>query len=92
MSTVDGITVTAHDPSTGDVGKRLVVPGDYCLVTVDPLYLAHEARHANGTVVLTLKRRHTDATPSPLLSAAPAPGDVGGTGTPGPVPPTGGGA
>lgn len=51
------IRVTAVDLETFETGKRDIQPGDYCLIAAEPLYLASEQRHANGTIVLTLKRR-----------------------------------
>lgn len=52
-----GIRVTAIDLETLESGKREIQPGDYCLIVAEPLYLATEQRHHNGTIVLTLKRR-----------------------------------
>jgi hypothetical protein len=54
-----GIRVTAIDLETFETGKREIQSGDYCLIVAEPLYLASEQRHANGTVVLTLKRTPT---------------------------------
>lgn len=61
-----GIRVTAIDLETLESGKREIEPGDYCLIVAEPLYLASEQRHHNGTIVLTLKRRtitHADVEP-----------------------------
>lgn len=51
------IRVTAEDPETGDRQTSEVHPGDYCLIPVEPLFLAVVQKYGNGTVVLTLKRR-----------------------------------
>lgn len=57
MADSAAIRVTAEDLATGEGGTRDVTPGDWCLIPVEPLYLAGVVKHANGTVVLTLKRR-----------------------------------
>jgi hypothetical protein len=58
-----GILVVATDLATGDTSEVLLKPGQpgqpgqHVTICAEPLYVAHEQRHANGTVVLTLKRR-----------------------------------
>lgn len=51
------IRVTARDIELGDQGVVELKPGQYTVVCAEPLYVAHEHRHQNGTVVVTLKRR-----------------------------------
>jgi hypothetical protein len=51
------IRVEARDLELGDVGTRDLRPGQYVVVCAEPIYVAHEQRHQNGTVVITLKRR-----------------------------------
>jgi hypothetical protein len=51
------IRVTARDLELGDESKAELKPGQFVVVCAEPLYLAHEQRHQNGTVVVTLKRR-----------------------------------
>ena len=51
------IRVTALDLDLGDVGVTQLAPGQFVVVCAEPLYVAHEQRHHNGTVVVTLKRR-----------------------------------
>jgi len=53
------IRITATDIETAESGTREIEAGDYCLIAAEPLYLAGEQRHANGTVVITLKRRES---------------------------------
>lgn len=55
------IRVTATDLDSGETGTRDIAAGDYFLIPVEPLYLDGITRHANGTVMLTLKRRKPDA-------------------------------
>lgn len=55
--TAKPIQVTVTDTETGETGTQDVLPGQYCLITADPLYLDGEVAYRNGTVVLTLKRR-----------------------------------
>lgn len=55
MST--GIEVTARDIETGDVDSIIIEPGNFVCVCAEPMYVSHEARHANDTVTLTLRRR-----------------------------------
>ena len=50
------IKVTATDVETGETGEQMLYAGEYCLVCADPLYLDGKTIHANGTVILTLKR------------------------------------
>lgn len=51
------IRVTARDLELGDEGVQDLKPGQFVVVCAEPLYVAHEQRHQNGTVVMTLKRR-----------------------------------
>jgi hypothetical protein len=51
------IRVTATDLELGDTDTVELKPGRFVVVCAEPLYVAHEQNHANGTVVLTLKRR-----------------------------------
>lgn len=55
------IRVTTEDTETGDVETREIEPGDYCIVTAWPLFLAHTTVFSNGTTQLTLKKA-ADAT------------------------------
>ena len=51
------IRVTARDLDLGDEGVALLEPGQFVVTCAEPLYVAREDRHQNGTVVVTLKRR-----------------------------------
>ena len=51
------IRVTARDLELGDEGRTELKPGQFVVVCAEPLYVAREQRHQNGTVVVTLKRR-----------------------------------
>ena len=51
------IRVTARDLDLGDESTAELKPGQFLVVCAEPLYTAHEQRHRNGTVVVTLKRR-----------------------------------
>jgi hypothetical protein len=51
------IRVTARDLELGDEGVKELRPGQFVVICAEPLYVAHEQRHRNGTVVITLKRR-----------------------------------
>lgn len=51
------IRVTARDLELGDEGVQDLKPGQYVVVCAEPIYVAREDWHQNGTVVLTLKRR-----------------------------------
>lgn len=53
------IRVTATDIESGESGTREIETVDYCLIVTEPLYLAGEQRHDNGTITITLKRRGT---------------------------------
>lgn len=63
--TQPAIRITAEDIETGERGVREIAEGDYCLIPVEPLYLDGIQRHANGTIVLTLKRRRDNAGEAP---------------------------
>lgn len=51
------VRVIAEDLATREDGVVYLAEGDYVLIPTEPLYLDSTVRHANGTVVLTLKRR-----------------------------------
>lgn len=51
------VRVTALDLELGDQATQDLKPGMYVVVCADPIHVAHEQRHQNGTVVITLKRR-----------------------------------
>jgi len=51
------IRVTARDLELGDEGVQELKAGQFVVVCAEPLYVAHEQRSQNGTVVVTLKRR-----------------------------------
>jgi len=51
------IRVTARDLDLADEAVQELKPGQYAIVCAEPMYVAHEQRHRNGTVVVTLKRR-----------------------------------
>ena len=51
------IRVTARDLELGDENTVDLKPGAYVVVCSEPMYVAHEQKSQNGTVVLTLKRR-----------------------------------
>lgn len=51
------IRVTARDLELGDEGVKELKSGQYVVVCAEPIYVAHEQRSQNGTVVITLKRR-----------------------------------
>jgi hypothetical protein len=51
------IRVTARDLELGDEGVVHLKPGQFVVTCAEPLYVAREDRHQNGTVVVTLKRR-----------------------------------
>lgn len=57
MSADPIIRVTARDLELGDQEVQELKPGQYAVVCAEPMYVAHEQRHQNGTVVVTLKRR-----------------------------------
>lgn len=56
----DAIKVTVSDPTTGEVLGEQVVHNDYVLVCAGNRYLASTNAHANGTHVITVKRRATE--------------------------------
>lgn len=51
------IRVTARDLELGDESSAELAPGQFVVICAEPLYTAHEQRHQNGTMVVTLKRR-----------------------------------
>lgn len=51
------IRVTARDLELGDQDVVDLSSGEYAVVCAEPMYVAHEQRSQNGTVVITLKRR-----------------------------------
>jgi hypothetical protein len=54
----DGIIrVTATDVETGATDEQMLKPGSYLVICVEPAYVAHEQVHANGTRVVTVKKR-----------------------------------
>lgn len=57
MSDKPTIRVTARDLDLGDEGVQELEPGQFVVVCAEPMFVAHEQRHRNGTVVITLKRR-----------------------------------
>lgn len=59
------VRVTAADIETGEDGTVELAAGEYVCIPVEPLYLASTQRHANGTVVLTLKRATETAPEEP---------------------------
>jgi hypothetical protein len=60
MSTSESIIrVTARDLELGDEGVQELTAGQFVVVCAEPLYVAQEQVHGNGTVVVTLKRRET---------------------------------
>lgn len=50
------LRITCEDTETGDTESR-TIENDYCLITDGDLYLDGIQRHANGTVVLTIKKQ-----------------------------------
>jgi hypothetical protein len=55
------IRVTARDLELGDEDVKELRPGQFVVICAEPLYVAHEQRSQNGTVVITLKRRGATA-------------------------------
>lgn len=51
------VRVTARDLEFGDEVTQDLKASQYPVVCADPMHVAHEQRHQNGTVVITLKRR-----------------------------------
>ncbi|WP_432050290.1 hypothetical protein [Verrucosispora sp. NA02020] len=51
------IRVTAEDIDSGEGSVAELESGGFVVICAEPMYVAHEQRHQNGTVVLTLKRR-----------------------------------
>lgn len=52
----EAIKVTVTDPDSGEVLAERVVDDDFIILCAGRSYLAHTARHANGTTVLTVKK------------------------------------
>ena len=55
MTEPEYFRITVEDLATGETGVMEVASGDYMLIPLGSCYLHSTARHANGTVVLTLK-------------------------------------
>ena len=51
------VRVTAHDPVTGETGTQELDPNGYVLLVGEHMEVSSLARHANGTVQLTIKKR-----------------------------------
>lgn len=54
------VRVVATDLTTGESSEcvlRAGQRGQYVVITAAPMYVEHEQRYGNGTVVLTLKHR-----------------------------------
>lgn len=51
------VTVTTHDPETGEGTTQDLQPDGYVLVLGELMELAHAVGHGTGTIVLTIKRR-----------------------------------
>jgi hypothetical protein len=51
---MSGTRVTCTDVDTGQ-SDSVEIMNNYVVITDGTYYVAHEQRHANGTVVLTLK-------------------------------------
>ena len=49
------LRVNVTDVETGDSDSATVVDGDYLLLCHDPCRLDSVQRHANGTIVLTIR-------------------------------------
>ena len=60
--------VTVEDLETGDKGVMEVAEGDYMLIPFGSCYLANVAKHANGTVQLTLRDHHPAGPPREVTS------------------------
>ncbi len=56
MTGAVNVTVTVHDPVTGESDKAELRAGSYVLVCGSGMTLAHEQVHANGTVQLTIRK------------------------------------
>lgn len=55
------VWVTVLDEQTSEIEESRVEDGDYVLITTEPCYLHHVASYANGTHVLTVKKRPVTA-------------------------------
>ena len=53
---MSGTKVTCTDVETGE-SESAVITNDYIVICDGDRYLDHVQQHANGTVVLTIKRR-----------------------------------
>lgn len=51
------LMVTVLDTETGETGTAEVKPGGYLVVCAEPAYVYHEDVHANGTRIVTIKKR-----------------------------------
>jgi hypothetical protein len=54
---VKGIRVTVEDLETGEREEKVVPPGEYLLLTVEPCHLHYTSAFANGTHIITVKGR-----------------------------------
>lgn len=63
------IVVTVTDPETGETARKELQPGQYAVVCAEPRYLDGKQFYANGTVVLTLKRREPVMTREDAIKA-----------------------
>jgi len=53
-----GTHITCTDDETGDSSEVTIVD-DYCVICDGRAYVAHIAHHANGTTVITIKKKAT---------------------------------
>lgn len=56
----DPIKVTVSDPETGEVFESRILDNDFMVLCAGNRYLDGVQAHANGTQVLTVKRRWED--------------------------------
>ncbi len=63
----DPILVQVRDPETNELLQERVINNDYCLVTAGTCHLANITRHANGTIVLTIKSSDPHARPDEVV-------------------------
>ena len=55
MTALPGTKIVATDLVTGESDERVIVD-DFCVVCDGLAFVAHVAKYANGTTVLTIKR------------------------------------